>query len=104
MTEMKIGKVTIGMLTAVLASGALTIAFAQDAAPTKESTQALLSQVSQKVWNARRSSEHNAQMVQAYKAGEAAYFEGNYEKATKKLKAAEGMTMDSPNNVGGGPN
>lgn len=99
---MKIGKVSLGMLTTVLASAALTVAFAQDTAPTKESTRTLLTEVSQKVWDARRSSEHNAQMLQAYKAGEDAYFRGDYDKATKKLKSAEAMTMNSPNNVGGG--
>src|SRR5713226_5756661 len=99
---MKIGKVSIGMLTAVLASAALATVFAQEPAATKESTQALLTQVSQKVWNARRSSEHNAQMLQAYKAGEEAYFKGDYDKATKKLNAAGAITENSPNNVGGG--
>jgi hypothetical protein len=69
---------------------------------TRESTQALMSAVSQDVWHARRSSEHNAQMLQAYKAGEDAYFSGDYEKASKKLKEADAMTKNSPNDYGGG--
>ena len=97
---MKIKALSVGLLTAVLASGVVTPVFAQSA--TKEQAQELLRKVGPSVWSARLSSEHNPQMLQAYKAGEAAYFEGDYDKAVKKLKAAQAMTEDSPNNPGGG--
>jgi hypothetical protein len=98
---MKAAKVSLGVLAGVVAFGSLTSVFAQ-APATRESTQALMSVVSQDVWHARRSSEHNAQMLQAYKAGEDAYFSGDYEKATKKFKEADAMTKNSPNDYGGG--
>ena len=98
---MKIKALSVGLLTAVLASGMVAPAFAQ-AGATKDEAQDLLKKDGPEVWSARRTSEHNPQMLQAYKAGEAAYFEGNYDKAVKKLKAAEAMTENSPNNPGGG--
>jgi hypothetical protein len=98
---MKIVNVSVGMLAAVLVSAVLTPVFAQPAA-TQEQAQETLKRVGPEVWNARRSSEHNSAMLQAYKAGEAAYFEGHYDKAIKKLEAAEAMTKNSPNNYGGG--
>jgi hypothetical protein len=98
---MKIAKLSVGVLTAVLMSGAVTPLFAQPTA-TQEQAQEALKRVGPEVWNARRSSEHNSAMLQAYKAGEDAYFRGDYDKAVKKLNAAEAMTKDSPNNYGGG--
>jgi hypothetical protein len=97
---MTLGKISAGVLAVVVAGGALAPVWAEGA--TRESTQALMSVVSQDVWHARRSSEHNAQMLQAYKAGEDAYFSGDYDKATKKLKEADAMTKNSPNDYGGG--
>ncbi|HLW71856.1 MAG TPA: hypothetical protein VKS22_14675 [Candidatus Binataceae bacterium] len=98
---MKIANVSVGLLAAVLVSGVLAPVYAQPAA-TQAQAQDTLKRVGPEVWNARRSSEHNAQMLQAYKAGEDAYFKGNYDKAIKKLNAAEAMTKNSPNNYGGG--
>jgi hypothetical protein len=98
---MKIAKLSVGVLAAVLVSGVFMPVYAQ-AAATQEQAQEVLKRVGPEVWNARRSSEHNAQMLQAYKAGEDAYFKGDYDKAVKKLTAAEEMTKSSPNNYGGG--
>jgi hypothetical protein len=98
---MKIKALSVGLLTAVLASGMVAPVFAQ-AGATKEQAQELLQKVGPEVWSARRTSEHNPQMLQAYKAGEAAFFDGNYDKAMKKLKAAQAMTENTPNNPGGG--
>jgi hypothetical protein len=98
---MKIKALSVGLLTAVLASGIVAPVFAQ-AGATKEQAQELLQKVGPAVWGARLTSQHNAQMLQAYKAGEDAYFHGNYDKAVKKLNAAQAMTENSPNNPGAG--
>jgi hypothetical protein len=98
---MKIKALSIGLLTAVLASGIVAPVFAQ-AGATQEQAQELLQKVGPAVWGARLTSEHNPQMLQAYKAGEAAYFKGDYDKAVRKLKAAQALTESSPNNPGGG--
>jgi hypothetical protein len=98
---MKLAKVGVYALAAVLVSGAIVPVYAQSET-TQEQAAQVLKRVGPEVWNARRSSEHNAQMLQDYKAGEDAYFSGDYDKAVKKLTAAEELTKNSPNNYGGG--
>jgi hypothetical protein len=93
--KLSVGKMSAGLLAVILASGALAPLYAQTA--TKEQADAAKKTAQADYQNARLSSEHNAQMQQAYKAGEAAYAKGDYDKAVAKFKAIEAMSKNSPN-------
>ena len=93
---MKIAKLSVGMLAAVLVSGVFAPVFAQSGA-TKEQAEEALKKAAPDVKNAELSSEHNAQMKQAMKAGKAAFAKGDYDKAIEKFNAADAMTKNSPN-------
>jgi hypothetical protein len=68
--------------------------------PTREQVEAELSRVGQNVWHARLTSDLNAQLYQAWMAGETAFYKGDYAKAMKKLKQADAMAKQGPNDYG----
>ncbi len=110
----KVAKAAVLTLGLSLASGLALPAFAQDApaagaaapapaaaAPaassaTKEQVQEEMPKVARHVWDAKLSSAHNAGMNQAWKAAQAAYAKGNYDKAMKKLKLADDLATSNP--------
>src|SRR5713101_2221914 len=94
----KIAKVSVLLLGLSLASGLALPAYAQTGA-TKEQVQAEMPKVARHVWDAKFSSAHNAQMNQAWKAAQAVYAKGDYDKAMKKLKTADDLAGQGPNNV-----
>jgi hypothetical protein len=94
----KIAKVSVLLLGLSLASGLSLPAYAQSGA-TKEQVQEEMPKVARHVWDAKFSSAHNAQMNQAWKAAQAAYAKGDYDKAMKKLKVADDLAAQGPNNV-----
>jgi hypothetical protein len=95
---MKIAKVSVLLLGLSIASGLSLPAFAQ-AGATKEQVQEEMPKVARHVWDAKFSSAHNAAMNQAWKAAQAAYAKGDYDKAMKKLKVADDLAVSGPNNV-----
>jgi hypothetical protein len=95
----KIVKVFILTLGISIATHLSAPLYAQSA-PTRERVQAELSRVGQDVWHAKLTSDLNAQMYQAWTAGEAAYYKGDYEKAMKNLKIADALAKQGPNDYG----
>jgi len=94
----KIAKVSVLLLGLSLASGLALPAYAQSGA-TKEQVQEEMPKVARHVWDAKLASAHNAEMNQAWKAAQAAYAKGDYDKAMKKLKVADDLAGAGPNNV-----
>lgn len=114
----KVAKAAVLTLGLSLASGLALPVFAQDApaagsaapaaaapaaaAPaasgaTKEQVQEEMPKVARHLWDAKLASVHNAQMNQAWKAAQAAYAKGDYDKAMKKLKLADDLATSNPN-------
>ena len=89
----KIAKVSALLLGLSLAGGLALPTHAQDAATpaTKDQVQEEMPKVARHVWDAKLSSVHNAEMNQAWKAAQAAYAKGDYDKAMKKLKIADDL-------------
>ncbi|HVN88321.1 MAG TPA: hypothetical protein VMT61_00765 [Candidatus Binataceae bacterium] len=110
----KVAKAAVLTLGLSMATGLALPAFAQDApaasgaaapataaaAPsgaTKEQVQEEMPKVARHLWDAKLSSVHNAQMNQAWKAAQAAYAKGDYDKAMAKLKIADELATSTPN-------
>ena len=100
---MKVAKVAVLTLGLSMATGMALQVFAQDApAPagaTQGQVQEEMPKVARHVWDAKLSSAHNAGMNQAWKAAQAAYAKGQYDKAMAKLKIADDLASQGPNSV-----
>ena len=113
---MKVAKVAVLTLGLSMATGMALPAFAQDAsapaaaaaapaaAPaaagaTMDQVREEMPKVARHVWDAKLSSAHNAGMNQAWKAAQAAYAKGDYDKAMAKLKIADDLASQGPNSV-----
>ncbi len=68
---------------------------------TREQAQAVLARVSQDVWHAQHSSTGYGRVQALYNEGERAYFEGKYAESVKKLKMADKIVRDMPNDFSG---
>jgi hypothetical protein len=83
-----------------IASGIVPVISSAQPAPTREKVQAELSRVGQDVWHARLTSDLNAQLYQTWMAGETAFYKGDYATAMKRLKQADAMAKQGPNDYG----
>jgi hypothetical protein len=95
---MKIAKAAVLALGLSMVCGTSLPAYAQSGA-TKEQVQEEMPKVAKHIWDAKLSSAHNAQMNQAWKAAQTAYAKGDYDKAMVKLKLADDLAKQGPNNV-----
>jgi hypothetical protein len=99
-SAMKIVRMAALFLGMAIASAVSIPAYAQSEV-TREQAQAVLARVSQDVWHAQHSSTGYGRVQSLYTEGERAYFKGDYAEAIKKLKMADTIVRDMPNDFSG---
>lgn len=97
---MKIMKMS-ALLLAIAFASAISLPASAQSEVTREQAQAVLARVSQDVWHAQLSSTGYGRVQELYTEGERAYFKGDYAEAVKKLKMADKIVREMPNDFSG---